>query len=274
MRQLLTLMMLVSLTAALNAAPQVTRTADTVTVRNDSLQMTVRTDNGGALSELRTADGVLLSSGHALYTDQGLYGPQVYAGTSQVRVTPTVTADGGRVKVRSEGRLALRDGAPAETPGHMAYFLEYEMGDGPALTVRWGATPDFSIQKLTGFFAYIGSLPNLAGLFANTIDGVLLQDPAAQSGRSYQSAVCALSVEHPWFGVLRQDGIALALCNPTGNPPLPNCFFHEDGKSGTAFFLTWLNGASPQSLEAGKTWTGQCEIRVGQGFERLRSDLP
>lgn len=274
MKQLLGLVLLAGLTASLGAAPQVTRTADTVTVRNDHLQMTVRTDNGGALAELRTAGGVLLSSGHALYTDQGPFGSGVYVGTGPAHATPVVTADGDRVKVRSEGFLATRDGATAQTPGRMGYFLEYELGDGPALAMRWGATPAFSADRVTGFFAYVGSLPGLAGVFANTIDGVILQDPSPVNGRSYQSATLPLSLERPWFGVLRQDGTALALCKPTGTPPLTNCFFHEDGKGGAACFLAWLNGGAPQPLEAGKAWTGQCEIRVSPSFERLRRDLP
>lgn len=274
MKHPIALMLLAGLTAVLNAAPQVTQTPDTVTLRNDHLRITVRADNGGALAELRTADGVLLSSGHGLYTDQGLFGPGVYVGTGPVRVTPNVTTEEGRARVRSEGFLATRDGVTAETPGRMGYFLEYELGEGPVLTVRWGATPTFRLDKVTGFFAYVGSLPNLAGLFANTLDGVLLQDPATQNGRSYQSATWPLSLEHPWFGVLRQDGIAIAFCRPTGTPPLPNCFFHEDGKGSASFFLAWLNGGIPQPLEAGKTWMGQCEIRVAPSFERLREDLP
>jgi hypothetical protein len=274
MKQLSALMLLAGLTAGLSAAPQVTRTADTVTLRNDHLQVTVRGDNGGALADLRTADGVLLSSGHALYTDQGPFGAGVYVGTGPTHATPVVTVDGDRVRVRSEGFLATRDGATAQTPGRMEYFLEYELGTEPVLSVRWGATPAFSADKVTGFFAYVGGLPNLVGLFADTIDGVLLQDPATQNGRSYQSSIWPLSPEHPWFGVLRQDGIALAFCKPTGTPPLPNCFFHEDGKGAASFFLAWLNGGAPQPLEAGKAWTGQCEIRVAPSFERLRRDLP
>lgn len=274
MKLLLALMLLAGLTASLGAAPQVTRTADTVTLRNDHLQVTIRSDNGGALADLRTAGGVLLSSGHALYTDQGPFGAGVYAGTGTVRVTPEVTVEGDRVRVRSEGFLAGRDGATLEAPGRMGYFLEYELGTGPALTVRWGATPDFSADKVTGFFAYVGSVPSLAGVFANTIDGVILQDPSPVNARSYQSATIPLSLERPWFGVLRQDGIALAACSLAGNPPLTNCFFHEDGKGGAACFFAWLNGGLPQSLEAGKTWTGQCEIRVAPSFERMRRDLP
>jgi hypothetical protein len=260
--------------ASLNATPQVIRTADAVTVRNDHLQMIIRTDNGGAVAELRTAEGVLLSSGHGLYTDQGPYGPGVYVGTSAVRVTPQVVVEDGRVKVRSEGFLATRDGVAAQTPGRMGYFLEYELGDGPVLIVRWAATPAFSADHVSGFFAYVGGLPNLAGVFAKTIDGVLLQDPAPYNGRSYQSANMPLSLEHPWFGVLRQDGIALAFCDPTGTPQLSNCFFHEDGKGAASFFLAWLNGGPPQSLEAGKPWTGQCTVRVAPSFDHLRRDLP
>ena len=263
------------LASAACAAPTVQEeTVERIVVANDHLTLVVGKAAGGTLAELRTADGRRITANHGLYTDRGIYGEDVYVGTGQASATTRARAENGSVIVRAAGVLCDREGRPPADPGAIAYWVEYALGDDAALRVSWGARPDFSLDLSRGFVAYIMSVTGCVGVFANTDEGVLLQDIADHSTRTFQSAAEPLSRRAPWFGVLRSDDLAVAFTDPGAQPAFANVFLHEDGRGGAAVFFAWLDGNTRRSLTPEDEWRGAFTLRVHPSFEAFRSSHP
>lgn len=263
--------MLCLLASVACAAPRVQETEERIVVANDHLTLVVGKSAGGTLAELRTADGRLLTANHGLYTDRGIYGEDAYVGTGQAPATTRSRAENGRVILRAEGVLCDREGKPPTDPGAIAYWVEYALADEAAVHVSWGARPDFSLDLNRGFLAYIMSVTGCAGVFANTDEGVLLQDIAGHSTRTFQSASEPLSRGAPWFGVLRADGPAVAFTDLAAQPPFANAFLHEDGRGGAVVFFAWLDGGARRSLAPDDEWRGAFTLRVHPSFEAFRA---
>lgn len=256
------------------AAPTVQETAERIVVANDHLTLVVGKGAGGMLAELKTADGRLITANHGLYTDRGIYGEDVYVGTGQAPVTTRTRIENGSVIVRAEGLLCDREGKPPADPGGIAYWVQYALGNEAAVRVSWGARPDFALDLSRGFLAYIMSVTGCVGVFANTDEGVLLQDIADHSTRTFQSASEPLSREAPWFGVLRGDDVAVAFTEPAAQPAFANVFLHEDGRGGAAVFFAWLDGNTRRSLTPEDEWRGAFILRVHPSFEAFGSSAP
>jgi len=249
------------LCAVVCAAPTVEKTPDAITVKARHYTAIFSPVQGGALSELRDAAGQVLTTGHFLYTDHGVYTEGAYFGTAHATGAVEVQEGDGEVTVLSTGSLCDAGGKPGTDPGATEYRLEYLITDAPEVRIDWTATPRFDREVKRGFFAYVLSVSGCVGLFANTLDGVLLQDMATESGRSFQSAAEPLSLDAPWFGVMRQDGSAIAFTELRGTPPVENAFMHEDGKGGGGVFFTWPGAGQ---LRAGEPWRGGVTVRLGK----------
>jgi len=252
------------------AAPEVQQDDAAIVVSNAHFSITVGKNSGGTVSAWRRADGRQITSGHGLYTDRGIYGDGVYVGTTKEKATVTVQRDEtGSVTVRAEGVLRDADGALPGEPGKIAYWVQYIVSDAPALKVEWGATPDFSTDS-GEFFSYIFSITDTIGLFANTDEGVLLQDPADHSTRTFQSASEPLNRDDPWWGFMFRDGTVLSLTGLRSEPAFANLFCHENGTGGGGVFLAWINGRRRAPLEKGVAWRAAVTLGLHDSFEQFR----
>lgn len=278
---LLTLLGIALSTTIACAAPRVEQSPDRIVISNPYFTATFAKARGGALSQLRTAAGQLITGDHGLYTDRGIYGEDVYIGASHVAGKMQVRTQAGRVIVRSEGTLSDREGKapPVGTrprrvqtePGTIAYWLQYTIGDGPTIRIEWGATPSFSMPQARAFFSYIFSVPDCIGLFANTDEGVLLQDMADHSTRTFQSSAEPLSFTDPWLGLMRRDATTVAFTDLHSTVPFANVFYHENGRGGAGVFFAWMDGGHVRDLEAGKEWRAGFTLRLDQSFEAFRA---
>lgn len=260
---------LLCLHASARAAPTVEKTPEAVTVKAQHYTAIFTPAQGGALSELRDASGQVLTTGHFLYTDHGVYTEGAYFGTGHATGAVEVQERDGQVTLITTGSLCDAGGKPCADPGATEYRLEYTISDAAELRIDWTATPRFDREVKGGFFAYVLSVSGCVGLFANTIDGVLLQDMATESGRSFQSAAEPLSLVSPWFGVMRQDGSAIAFTKLRGTPPVENAFMHEHGKGGGGVFFTW---PAAGQLRTGEPWRGGVTVRLGKTMAEAVGD--
>jgi len=247
------------------AAPVVTVSGREVVVSNEHLKVVVDGNQGGAIREIRRSDGRLVAANFGLYTDRGIYGDGVYVGTGAVQVQPVVSEAEGKVTVRSEGTLRTRDGAIPREPGALAYYLECAVGDGAQVEIRWGLSPGFSWDE-TQFLSLIFSVTDMLGLFANTDDGVLLQDAAAKSGRTFQSVRTALSPSSAWLGVMHHDGTVRAFDGFEATAPLANIFLHENGQGQAAVFFAWYDAGAGVALGEGVPMGARFTLSLWDGL--------
>ncbi|MCE5215887.1 hypothetical protein LLH03_02545 [bacterium] len=270
-RWLLTLLafLLLAVCATAGAAPKVTQTPDGLVVTTQHFTATFSRPSGGLLASLTTRDGHSLLGGSTVYTDNGPYGAGVYLGTMKATAQLTTETRGEQVIVRAEGTLASREGVLPTKPGTIRYQVEYTFGDGPQIGLAWSAVPSFNAPDTAGFMAHLLSVVDIAGVAANTAEGVLLQDPQDHSTRSYQAYSMPLDEKRPWVGVLRTDGRWLLFTDPQSTPPFVNVFLHEQGNGTAAMFFAWLDGTQTRSLEAGKPWKASCTVRLLHSLEEL-----
>lgn len=252
------------------AAPRVEESADALVIANAHFTITIDKAEGGGASDIATAAGQPITGAHSIYTDYGIYPERVYVGSSDAPAEVTIRTDGDRVIARAEGALCHRDGAPPDDPGLIAYWIEYAIGDDPTIRISWGATPEFSVPEPGAFFSYIFGVRGCIGVFANTDEGILLQDIADHSTRTYQSAEEPLNPDQPWLGFMRRDGSVIAFTDLQSTVGFGNVFFHEDGKGGAAVFFAWLCGIGPD-IEAGEEWRASFTLRLAPSFEAFRA---
>ena len=136
---------LIVTTAPLLAAPPiVTQTPEQVTVTSEHFTATFSAASGGTLSSLTTPDGALLTSGHAIYTDWGIYPERAYYGTGHAAAKLAAATQGDTVTVAAEGVLCDDQGQAPANPGAIAYMLRYRISQEPRIRIQWSATPGFS----------------------------------------------------------------------------------------------------------------------------------
>lgn len=256
------------------AAPRLDYAPDRITVTTDHLIAVFDGAQGGGMLSLTTRDGDPITSLYHLYTDWGIYPDRGYFGTSHAPAHLTAQERDGIVVVRAEGVLCDGQGMPPTRPGVIAYWLQYTLGDAPQVRVEWGATPSFSLTGVSAFYSLLFGVSGCVGVFANTEDGVLLQDPASHSTRTYQSAELPLSRADPWLGMLRADGTVVAFTDIAATPAFGNVFLHEDGHGNAGVFFAWLCGSGSRDLEAGVEWTGAFTLRVDPTYEAFRASRP
>lgn len=267
----LSVMVVVALSpSCLRAALRVEEKGDLVTVANQHFQAAISKAQGGAIAELKSAEGRTHCAGHGLYTDRGIYGDGVYVGTAQAAATTQVRNAHGTITVHSQGTLVDRQGQMPREPGTLSYYLEYAFTEEPKILVQWGVKPDFSHEPVGGFLSYLFQVADCIGIFANTDEGVLLQDVASHSTRTYASAIQPLSRRDPWLGLMKSDGSVIACTDMQSTVPFANVFLHETGQGGAAVFFAWMDGSRAPALAAGEELRGSLLLRVGRSFEAFR----
>ena len=270
----------VALLLALLAGPR-ERGADVVVeplakgwqIRNAHYSAIVRGSGGGLLSSLSDPQGRPVLNRFDLYTDHGIFDGRRYVGSS-FDPTPTVThseRDGKHVFV-TEGRfLAEGEGKPAQPT--LRYRAELTFGASPAIGVRLTLTPELSAKPSVAFLAHAVGLPDAAELFALTADGLLCQDAATRSDRTWQSRGDPLDRRKPIFGACTKGGGCLVFSDIRSTAGLDNVFAHESGRRSLTAFLAWCDGPTRRTLAKGQLVDLAYTLTVLTSTDQLRAML-
>ena len=217
--------------------------------------------SGGLLSRLADADGRVLLDRFEIYTDAGVYGERLYYGTRHEDAARVrVERQGKRVVAVSEGRL-LRD---AEKPDYplIRYRAELTFDDTAAVRVAITLTPELAAAPPSAFIAHIVGVADAPELFALTADGLLCQDAATRSTRTWQSKGDPLDRRRPLFGVCTSRRACLVFTDIRSGAGLANVFVHESGNKSLTAFFAWRDGPTLHGIAKGQALDLAYTIRL------------
>lgn len=254
--------LLTSAAAGARCAPLVEELGNGVRVMTPHLVAEMTAANGGLVARVTDRAGTEVCLGQGIYTDWGIYAQRQYVGTAHSGAAPVVKEAGERVVVTATGELRTENGGDPGAPGRMDYSVRYTFSDGPEVSVEWMVTPSFDLAPDAAFFSFIMHTNDCRGVIARTEAGVLLQDMATTSGRSYQSALEPLDATRPLLGLLRSDGAVLLFTGMVGRPDLGNVFVHESGQGAAGVFLAWETGGPAGRLVKDEPWRGGFTMRL------------
>jgi hypothetical protein len=251
------------------AAPQMKQTGNEVEIQNTHFRAVFSKDSGGLLSGLFHKTGTPIIREAHIYTDGGVYESRFYVG-SRYETQSSVKCErrDGAVEYQAEGILRVKPGdAHKVEPMHYRIKFSYDSSD--AIRVSWGVMPEFNKELEGGFLAYTMQLPDFTQWFANTQDGVVCEEAASESRRTFQSSVEPLSLTEPRVGVIAAKGPVLIFEGFRSSVPIQNVFFHEAKGPSAMFFVAILDGPTTLKLEKGKWWQVDFSIRVLDSIAQL-----
>ena len=238
-------------------------------IRNAHYTAEIAKAAGGLMARLADAEGHVLLDRFEVYTDVGLYGARRYYGSrheTQARVS--VARQGEAVVAASEGRL-LRSADEKPDYPLIRYRAELRFDASPAIRVAVAITPEFDAKPPSAFVAHILGLPDAPEVFALTAEGLLCQDAATRSTRTWQSAHDPLDERRPLFGVCTGRRTCLVFTDIRSASGLTNVFVHESGHKSLAAFFAWRSGPAQAGVSKGKTLDVAYTLRLLKSPDEL-----
>jgi hypothetical protein len=211
-------------------------------IRSRCYRAEIAAAGGGLIARVDDRDGRPLVGRLDIYTDVGIYdGHRFHGASNEIAARLCHVRRGKEVAVTAEGTLRdVRHEAPATSLLH--YRAEMVFDDSAAIRVSIVLAPDFNVESPQVFLAHAVALPDAAEIFARTSDGLLCQDAATRSARTWQSARDPLDPERPAFGVCTSRRSCVALTNIRSQAGLANVFVHENSNRSLSAYFAWSDG--------------------------------
>jgi len=242
--------------------PIVSETATGWRIRNAHFAAEIGKDAGGLLTSLADSEGNRLLGPFGIYTDVGLYGERRYYGTRhETAPRVTVRREGEAIVVVSEGRLIRSADEKPDYP-LIRYKAVARFDASAAMAVSVVITPEFDAKPPSAFVAHTVSVPDAPEIFAHTAEGLLCQDAATRSTRTWQSALDPLDPLRPFFGVCTRRRRCVVFTHIRSASGLGNVFYHESGHKSLTAFFAWRCGKASGGVVKGKPLDVSYTIRV------------
>lgn len=242
-------------------------------VSNAHYAAVISRSGGGLLAELTDARGRRLLDRFEIYTDVGLYDGRVsYSSRNEPSAALSWTKPGREITLVTRGRLLRQAEGEPDYP-LVRYEVKLTFDATAAIRVAITLEPEFTVKPQRAFLALIIGLPDAPEFFANTADGLLCQDAATRSARTWQSANDLLHPRRPFFGVCTQRKTCIAFTDIRSESGLANVFVHESGKRTLAAFFAWRDGPSPSAIAKGQKLDLAYTLRLLREPDKLRGLL-